>query len=529
MTRYDVAIVGGGHNGLVAASILARAGLKTVVLERSDRTGGCLATSEIAPGFRVPALAHRVSIDPLVSRALALERHGLQILRSAARVFAPAADGRGLTIWNDAGRAAQSIAAFSATDAGRYGSFLASLRAVGAVVHSALASAAPALDAPTGRDLFELLKTGRRFRALGRADAHRLLRWLPMPVYDFVREWFESEPLRATIAADGVLGAFLGPRSAGSTAVLLLLSSSEGHPIAPGWSARGGPGAVADAIAAAARASGVEIRTAAGVRRVLVREGAAAAAVLETGEEIPARHIVSNLDPRRTFLDLIEPVHLTPEFSGRVHHIRMRGTLAKVNYALGGLPRFTALAGGGDSALDHLSGCVRLSPDLDAIERAFDAAKYGTFADVLSIELSIPSVLDDSLAPPGQHVVSAYVQYVPQRLRDGSWDTERDRLAKAVTRTIAARAPGFEQLIVGQQVTTPADLEAAYGLTGGHIFHGELALDQLLVGRPLLGWSRYATPIRNLWLCGTGTHPGTGADGRSGLLAAREIVRQTRS
>lgn len=525
----DAVIIGGGHNGLVAAALLARAGLKPLVLERTDRIGGCAITSEVAPGFRCPTLSHRAAIDPAIIRALDLERHGLQPIRPEALVWTPAADGRALTLWAETARAVREIAAFSPADAARYPKFLASVAAISRVLRAVMAMLPPSIDDLSPIDIIELLKTSRRFRALGRADAYRLLRWMPMAVADFAHEWFESEPLSATVAADGLLGSFLGPRSPGGAAILLLLAAREGHPIAPGWMVRGGTGALSAALAGAAQQAGAEIRTAADVDKIIVTDGVATGIVLTSGEEISARHVISGADPRRTLLGLVGPAHLAPEFVRRVQNIRMRGTLAKINYAVSSLPGFTALG-----AMDPkrqaaaLSGCVRLAPDMDAIERAFDAAKYGGYSDEVWIELAIPSIADRVLAPAGQHVVSAYVQFAPYDLRGTTWDGERERLGDVATRTIAKHAPGFERSVVAREVITPLDLDRRYGLTGGHIFHGELALDRLLFARPLLGWARYRTPIRNLYLCGSGTHPGTGLDGRCGALAAKEIVKAAR-
>ena len=521
----DVIIVGGGHNGLVTAAYLAQAGMKPLVLERSDRIGGCAATLDLAPGFRAPAFAHRASLDPAIVRALNLERHGLQILRPGARLCAPTPDGRTLTVWNDETRTGNAIAAFSPRDAGRYGPFLRSLANVSRVLRSLLTTRPPDLDGIAASDLVSLLTTARRFRSIPRADAYRLLRWMPMPVADLVGEWFESEPLSALVAADGVLGSFLGPRSAGSGAVLLLRAAVDGHPIAPGWTARGGPGAIAEALAAAAREAGAEIRTMAEVAEIRVEEGAASGVVLRSGEMLPARRVVSNADPRRTLLDLVDPVHLGPELRRRVRNIRMRGTLAKVNYAVSTVPQLPGLRDLPPAARNAaLSGCVRLAASTDAIERAFDAAKYGGFSAEPWIELAIPSILDPTLAPAGQHVVSAYVQYAPYELDGSGWDAERERLGDVATRTIEHYAPGFAQSVLARQAFTPLDLERACGLTGGHIFHGELAIDQLFFARPLLGWAQYQLPVRNLFLCGAGAHPGTGLDGLPGMLAARAVI-----
>ena len=515
--RNDVVVIGAGHNGLIAAAFLAKAGLKTLVLESTDRVGGGVRMGEIAPGFRCPTLAHTAAVDPAIVRALALERHGLEILRSEADACAPTLDGRALTLWRDPARALPEIGAFSSRDAARYVPFLESVRRTSGVLAAAVESLSPSFEAPTGGDLFERLKLGYRFRALGKTDARRLLRWSSMPVADFVAEWFESEPLRAAVAAGGVLGSFLGPRSAGSSLVLLLLGAFHGHPIANGWFPRGGVGAVSDALADAARQAGVVIRTDAAVERIDVTGDAASAVTLASGERIAARAVVSSVDPKCTLLKMIDPIHLAPEFVRRVQNIRARGTLAKVNYAVSALPDVA------NQSPAALSGRIRLAPNVDAIERAFDVAKYGGFSDEPWIELTIPSVTDPSLAPNGAHVVSAYVQYAPYALRGTTWDDERERLGEVATRTIGRYAPRFESSIVARQVITPFDLERAYGFAGGHIFHGELALDQLVMGRPVLGWTGYATPIRHLYLCGAGTR--SGLNGRSGVLVARGILR----
>ena len=515
--RNDVVVIGAGHNGLAAAAFLAKAGLKTLVLEGTDRVGGGVRMSEIAPGFRCPTLAHTAAVDSATVRALALERRGFEILHSDAHVCAPTGDGGALTLWRDPTRASREIGAFSSRDGARYEPFLESFGRISGVLAAALQSLPPSLDAPTAGDLFAGLKIGRAFRALGKADGHRLMRWIAMPVADLVAEWFESEPLRAAVAAGGVLGSFLGPRSAGSSLVLLLLGAIHAHPISHGWCCRGGIGAVSDALAEAARHAGAVIRTEAVVERIEVTADAASAITLASGESIAARAIVSSVDPKRTLLKMIDPIHLAPEFMRRVQNIRARGTLAKVNYAVSALPNIA------NQSPTALSGRIRLAANVDAIERAFDAAKYGRFSNEPWIELMIPSVTDPSLAPSGAHVISAYVQYAPYAVRGTTWDDERERLGEVATRTIGRYAPGFESTIIAREVVTPLDLERTYGFTGGHIFHGELALDQLVMGRPVLGWTRYATPIRNLYLCGAGTH--AGLNGGSGARAAKEVLR----
>jgi phytoene dehydrogenase-like protein len=509
----DAVVVGAGVNGLVTATLLARSGLKVVVLERNERVGGGAL------------LSHSASIDAALIRSLELERHGLRIIRPAADACAPTLDGRALVLWRDVARSSASIRAFSANDAEQYPRFLNSFAKISAVLRRVAAAAPPSIDNPAAADVVELLKTGRAFRALGKADAYRLLRWMPMAVADLASEWFESEPLRATIAAGGVLGSFLGPHSAGSAALLMMLGAGEGHPVASGWFVGGEPGALVDALGEAARHAGVEIRTNAAVSQIEAADGAATGVTLGSGETIAARVVVSSADPKRTLLGLLDPIHLAPEIVRRIQNIRTHGTLAQMTFVVSSLPRFAGVeALHGAERAHALSGRIRLARDVDGIERAFDAAKYGGFADEPWIELTIPSIADPTIKAQGQHVVSAGVQYAPYHLRGTTWDAERDRLAANVTRTIEQYATGFESSIVSRTVMTPLDLERTYGMTGGHVFHGELSLDQWFVTRPLLGWARYRTPVNRLYLCGSGTHPGTGLDGRSGMLAAREIM-----
>jgi len=520
--KRDVVIIGGGHNGLVTAFYLANAGFKPLVLERRPRTGGAAITEEIHPGFRGSILAH--SAGPLradIVRDMQLEKNGLQLIKPEVGVTALSPDGRALVLYSDTKKAAEEISKFSAKDAANYPEFQRSLEKIGRVISQVLSTTPPDIDNPSNRDLWSMLKAGKAIRDLGKKDMYRLLRWGPMAVADLVAEYFETELLRAVVAARGIFGTFLGPWSAGSSLVLLLRAAADSHPAGSGWFAAGGMGAVTEAMAAAARQAGAEIRSGVEVIEVRVKDGAATSVVLSTGEQISATAIISNADPKRTLLKLVDPIHLSPDFVMKLQHYRMPGTVAKVNLALSGLPKFNALDGNATA----LNSRIHIGPEIDYLERAFDESKYGEFSKQPYLEIAIPSLGDPSLAPSGQHVMSVYMQYAPFKLKNSDWESQRKKLGQAVVKTLAQYAPGLPQLILTHQIITPQDLEDTYGLTGGHIFHGELALDQFFTMRPLLDWGRYKTPIANLYLCGSGTHPGVGLTGGSGANAAREILK----
>jgi phytoene dehydrogenase-like protein len=518
----DVVIIGGGHNGLVTAFYLAKAGFKPLVLERRAQPGGAAITDAFHPGFRVSTLAH--SAGPLradVLQDMQLERHGLRLITPDASVVALSSDGRALTLYNDVRKSSQEIGNFSQKDAAKYPAFEQSLGKMGGVIGRALALAPPNIDNPTKGDLWGMLQTGRSIRNLGKKDMYRLLRWGPMAVADLAAEYFETELLRATIAARGIFGTFLGPWSAGSSLVLLIRAAADPHPAGTAWFAAGGMGSVTQAMAAAAKQAGAEIRSGAEVIQVHVKDGVATGVVLSHGEEIGAKAVISNADPKRTLLRLVDPSHLSPDFVLKLQHYRMPGTVAKVNLALSGLPKFSAL----DGDVEALKGRIHIGPEIDYLERAFDESKYGNFSKQPYLEVTIPSLSDPSLAPNDQHVMSIYAQYAPFKLKDSDWESERVPLGDTVVKTLTQYAPSLPELILTHQIITPQDLEDTYGLTGGHIFHGELALDQFFTMRPLLDWARYRTPIRNLYLCGSGTHPGAGLTGGSGANAAREILK----
>jgi phytoene dehydrogenase-like protein len=520
----DVIIVGGGHNGLVTAFYLAEAGFKPLVLESRPQVGGAAITEEFHPGFRCSTLAH--NSGPLrsdVARDMQLERHGLKLTKFDISTVSLLPDGRALVLYSDIKRAAQEIAHFSQKDAAAYPEFATALGKISKVIGDALSLTPPNIDSPSSGDLWGMLKTGRSIRNLGKKDMYRVLRWGPMAVADLVAESFETEPLRATIATRGIFGTFLGPWSAGSALVLLLRAAADPNPAGSAQFPIGGAGAITAAMAAAAKQAGAEIRTDAPVAEIRVKDGIATGVVLASGEEISAKAVVSNADPKRTLMQLVDPTHLPPDFVQKIKNYRSVGTVAKINLALSALPEFTALKFKGNGNL--LQGRIQVSPEIDYLERAFDESKYGNFSRAPYLEITFPSLSDASLAPAGQHVMSVYMQYAPYKLKNSDWETQRTALGEAVVKTIGQYAPNLPQMILRHQIITPKDLEQTYGLTGGQIFHGELALDQFFTMRPLLDWARYQTPIERLFLCGNGTHPGTGLTGGSGANAAREIVK----
>ncbi len=526
-----IVVIGGGHNGLVAAFYLAKAGFKPLVLERREMVGGAAVTEEFHPGFRVSALAH--TAGPLradVARDMQIEKFDCAMIHPDPRVFAPAPDGRALLIYNDHAKTAGGIAPLSAKDAEKYSQFAHALAEVSEVLGVLTTMTPPAIDKPSPEDLWNLLKAGRGFRSLGKKRMFDVLRWSPMAVADFVAEFFDTELLRAVIAARGIFGTALGPWSAGSTAVLLLRAAADAHPVGSASFPRGGLGSLTRAMSESARKAGAEIRTSAEVAHIRVKDGAVTGVALADGEEIAAGAVVSGVDPKRTFFKLVDPTQLDPTFVLRIKNFRASGTVAKVNFALNELPAFPALAGvvGPDGFRQGISGRIHIGPEIDYLERAFDASKYGEFSAAPWLDVTIPTLSDATLAPDGKHVLSAYVQFAPYRLKTGDWSSRRDALGKTVIKTLETYSPGFADRVEALQVITPHDLEATYGLTGGHIYHGELALDQLFTMRPVLDWARYRTPIRGLYLCGSGTHPGNGLTGASGANAAREISRDLR-
>jgi phytoene dehydrogenase-like protein len=525
----EVIIIGGGHNALVTAFYLARKGLKPLVLERRSILGGAAVTEEFHPGFRCSTLAHAGG-PPLASIVadMQLAHHGLQKLESPVRVFAPTPYGAALTLYTDTKSSIEEIKKFSPKDAAGYADFQQALTRASAITSQLLELTPPDLDKPSGQDAWKALQLGRVARRLGKKEMVRLVRWGPMAVADFVAEFFETDVLRAAVAARGIFGAALGPWSAGSTALLLLRAAADPYPVGNSATPRGGMGALTAAMASAAKQAGAEIRTGAEVAQIIVKNGMAVGVALAGGEEIAAKIVVSGADPRRTFLGLLDPVHLPPSFVVKMQHYRANGTMAKLNLALDALPSFTALRGATD-AQSKLAGRIHIGAEIDYLERAFDHSKYGEFSSEPYLDIMIPTLLDPSLAPPGKHVMSICMQFAPYRLKTGAWtDSDYESLTHATLGTLTRYAPDLPAKTIAAGVIAPDGMESEYGLTGGHPFHGELALDQIFTMRPLLGWARYRTPVRGLYLCGNGTHPGNGVTGASGANAAREILKDLR-
>jgi phytoene dehydrogenase-like protein len=525
---YDVTIIGGGHNGLVAACYLAKAGFKTLVLERRAIVGGGAITEEIHPGFRCSILDH--SAGPLSTQVitdLGLSQHGLELFSPEARVVAIDDQGNNLCIYGDTTRTQSEIEKFSSKDAKNYPEFVSSFSRIGKVLAPLLALTPPSIDKPTKTDLWNLGKIGLAFRGLGKKDEYRLLRWGPMAVADLVAEWFDTELLRSVIAARGISGAFAGPWSAGTSLGLLWQAATDGSAISPTSFARGGLGSITEALQSAAKSLGVEVRTGASVSSIDVIDTAKAKVVLSNSEQIESRVVLSNADPRTTFLRLVDPVELDPGFLVKVRNYRAKGSTAKINLALSGLPQFTGIDKA--EAKAKLAGRIHIGPEIDYLERAFDAAKYGAFSEAPFLDITIPSLTDSTLSPDGAHVMSVQVQFAPFKLREGDWTSRREEFADKVIDHLEAHAPGLKSLIVARQVITPLDLEEQYGLSGGHIHHGEQTLDQFFTFRPFIGWAQYRTPLKRLYLCGAGTHPGGGITGIPGANAARELVRDLKS
>ena len=530
--RYDAIIIGGGHNGLVAAAYLARGGMRTLVVERRHVLGGAAVTEEIVPGFRFSVASYVVSLlRPEIIRELDLPRHGLDILPLDG-TFTPLHEGEGPAagggdyLWrvNDHGRTIRELRRWSLSDAEAYEEYGRLMVDMARFIKPILAIVPPDMAGNDPRQLLPLAGLARTFQGLSRRQQATFVQLMTMSAVDFLSQWFETDPLIATMSASGIIGTFLGVRSPGTAYVLLHHYMGEIDGAFRAWGIpKGGTGGISLAIASAAQAAGVEIRTEAPVSRILTGGRKAVGVVLENGDEIAAATVLSSADAKVTYLDLLEAGTLEPEFEAEVRRFKFRGSSGKVNLALDRLPEFSCLPGAGE----HLRGAVSFSPSVDDMERAYDDAKYGRWSRQPYIDMIIPTLVDPQMAPPGKHVLSCFVQYAPYRLDPtlGTWDDNREAFGDSVIDRIAEFAPNIRDIIVGRQVLTPLDIERTMGLTEGNIFQGELSLEQLFFSRPVPGYARFRTPVRDLWLCGSSTHPGGGIMGANGRLAALEVLR----
>ncbi|MCG6877429.1 MAG: NAD(P)/FAD-dependent oxidoreductase [Betaproteobacteria bacterium] len=519
--KCDAIVIGGGHNGLVCAAYLARAGKRALVLERREVLGGAALSEEVFPGFTFSVFSYVVSLlRPEIIRDLDLPRHGLHILPLES-TLTPLPDGGHIAQWNDHDQNRHELARHSLRDAEAYDELGRLLHQMARAVRPLLGMLPPDPASLRVRDLASLARLGGHLRGLAPEHFHALHKLLTMSSADYLDEWFETEALKATKSASGIIGTMLGPRSPGTAYVLLHHYMGELDGVFRAWGfAKGGNGSVSAAIAAAARRFGAEIRTGAPVANVIVKGHRAVGVALESGEEIQAKVVVSGADPRRTFLDLLGPGQLPDDFVAAIRRFRFRGASGKVNLALAELPRFAGLPDAGP----HLRGAISISPSVDYLERAYDEAKYGEFSRRPYLDIVIPSLLDPAMAPPGKHVMSIFAQYAPYALNGGWTDARREAFGDAVIDTITEYAPNLKGAILHRQVITPADIERTVGLTEGNIFQGELTLQQMFFFRPVPAWARYATPVPGLYQCGAGTHPGGGVMGASGRLAAQAIL-----
>jgi phytoene dehydrogenase-like protein len=524
--HYDAIVIGGGHNGLVNAAYLAKAGKKVLALERRHVLGGAAVTEEIIPGFLFSECSYVVSLlRPEIIRELDLPRHGLEILPLDG-TFTPMPSGDYLWRVNDHGKTHREIARHSKLDAEAYDEFGRAMQAMCRFVKPILSMVPPDPATLNPKELMKLLFIGRRFQGMTSEDKYNQVQLMTMSAIDFLDQWFETDVLKATMSASGIIGTFLGVRSPGTAYVLLHHYMGEIDGAFRSWGfARGGTGAISNAIADAAREAGAEIRTEAGIATIIVKDGKARGVVLANGDEVYANVVSSSVDPRRTFIGLIESGNLPDEFLEEVRRYKFRGSSGKVNLALDALPNFKCMPGPGA----HLRGAISISPSVEYMERAYDDAKYGNYSRHPYIDMVIPTLTDPSVAPAGKHIMSCFVQYAPYKLRPGlNWDDQKQAFGDNVINTIAEYAPNIKDIILHRQVLTPLDLERDFGLTEGNIFQGELSLEQLFFLRPVPGWAQYRTPIKNLYMCGSATHPGGGIMGANGRLAALEILKDYR-
>ncbi len=529
MKAYDAIVIGGGHNGLIAANYLQRAGHNTLVLERRHVVGGACVTEETFPGYRVSTTSYVCSLlRPEIIRDLELKKYGYEVLERNPSSFSPFPDGRYMMFWKDQKKTCEEIAKFSAKDAAVYPEFEKKITELASFVTPLLLTVPPDPTSLSPSEMFRSLMLLLKVRGLGRG-IYEQLRVFSMSVADYLGLWFESDALKARMATDGVIGAWAGPYSPGTAYVLFhhVMGETEGAQGVWGY-IKGGMGTITQGLQKSLESVGGKVLLDAQVDHVIIKNGKATGVVLTDGREFYAKNIVSNADPIRTFMGMVGKQHLPSEFSDGIKNIRMRSGVIKINAALNGLPNFSALPG---STLgpQHM-GTIHIAPDMAYMERAFDDAKNGRPSENPVIEMCIPSSVDPSLAPAGKHLLSMFIQYAPLDRKDGkSWDEAgKKEFAERVFKIVGDYAPGFRELVDDYQVLTPVDLERDFGLTGGNIFHGEMTLDQMFFMRPLPKYANFRTPIRNLYMCGSGCHPGGGVMGAPGYISAKIINKDSR-
>lgn len=520
---YDAVIIGGGHNGLVAAAYLAKASKDVLVLEQRHVLGGAAVTEEVFPGFRFSVFSYVVSLlRPHIIRDLELSKHGLEIIPLEAS-FLPLLDGRSLCRWSDPHMTRREIANFSAKDAEIYPEFGMTMMKMARFAKNIIDNPAPDPTSLRPRELMHLMSLGRHFQQLDPDDMVTHLQMLTMSAVDFLDMWFESDVLKAPMSVSGIIGTFLGVRSPGTAYVLLhhYMGEIDGAFRAWGFS-KGGTGQVSLSIANAAKSFGAEIRTEAPVERILMKGNEAQGVVLQNGDEIKAKAVLSSVDPRLTFFKFMDQNQLPDEFTEQIGRYKFRGSSGKVNLALDRFPDFACRPGSGP----HMQGDIAICPSIEYLEKAYDQAKYGEFSERPYMNIVIPSLVDPTVAPPGKHVMSIFVQYAPYNIKEGAdkWPEKREAFGDAVVNELSRYCPGLKESILHRQVLTPWDIEKMIGLSEGNIFQGELSMEQLLFLRPASGWARYKTPVQNLWMCGSATHPGGGVMGSPGELAAKTLL-----
>lgn len=520
--EYDAIIIGAGHNGLVTAAYLAKAGLDVLVLERRHVVGGSAVSEQVFPGFTFSVCSYVVSLfRPEIIRDLELPRHGLEILPMDCS-FTPTREGTGLARWGDPEETRKELARFSHRDSEVYPEFSRTMGEMARIVKPILTMTPPDISRPDLEAVKSLLGIGKRIASLGEDLIYVKAQMMTMSALEFLDQWFETDVLKATMSVSGIIGTFQSVSSPGTAYVLLHHYMGEIDGAFRSWGfSKGGTGALSESIASAARSHGAEIRLSSGIQKVLLSGDRATGVVLQNGDEIKGKIVVSGCDPRLSTLGFIGEENLDDDFVAMIKRYKFRGSSGKLNLALDAPPNFKCRPGDGP----HIRGDVAIAPSVEYLERAYDDAKYGEFSKRPYLNIVIPTLTDPTLAPPGKHILSAFVQYAPYNLKNGTWDERKEEFGETIIDTIAEFAPNIRDIILHKQVLTPLDLEREFGLTEGNIFHGELSLEQLFVMRPVPGYARYRTPIRDYYLCGSGTHPGGGIMGAPGYIAAREILK----